>query len=175
MNNLGKAAVLVIAVLILIGGWVWFTNLDKRSENNNTEDLTPSPTSVSSEVTDPWLTFKYIRPVDWPPTVNTQSGPFTCTEAGSSGDRAGKTEKRVIESSEYCITEVKEGAAGSVYTQYAFARDAGNNTVKIATFSIQEVQCGNYSEPEMSECEKEQSAFNIDKVIGPSLGNLFNN
>lgn len=173
MGNLGKLAILVIGVLVLIGGLVWFANQNNNSQND-IENIVPSPTSSQVEASNPWTDFKYIRPVDWPPTVNTQSGPFTCNEVGTPEERAGKTERRSIDGREYCITEVVEGAAGSVYTQYAFSTRGGDNTLEIATFSIQEVQCGNYSEPEMTECEREQDAFNIDEVIAPTLRELFN-
>lgn len=59
-----------------------------------------------------------------------------------------------------------EGAAGSVYTLYAYAWPAAD-TVIILTFSLRSVQCGNYDEALRSECERERAAFSIDPIIDP--------
>src|SRR5690606_3694063 len=93
-----------------------------------------------------------------------EPGPFACTEAGEETARAGRTELTTVGDRTYCVTRVAEGAAGSVYTMYAYALPAGDDVV-ILTFSMRAPQCGNYDEPNRSECEREREAFSMDQII----------
>ena len=115
------------------------------------------------------LSTKYIMPSDWPPVLNVYNETFTCNQAGKETERAGETKLETIAGHEYCVTRVTEGAAGSSYTQYAYAR-AANDKTEILTFSLRFVQCGNYDEALMSECEVERAAFDI----GPTVDEIFN-
>lgn len=115
---------------------------------------------------------KYTGTVDWPPLIQILNEPFTCTEAGSEIGRAGKTEKRLVDNRFYCLTKITEGAAGSVYTQHAYAFPVnstgfsqGGGQTAIFTFSTRRVQCDNYDEPEKTECKNLQTAFDLDGVI----------
>jgi hypothetical protein len=110
----------------------------------------------------------YIHTVDWPPKVSLNPGPFTCTEAGSETSRAGETKSQTIHGRTYCVTKITEGAAGSTYTQYAYAfadPDIGGDQYPILTFSLRFVQCGNYDDPEKTACENERAAFDINSTI----------
>src|SRR5581483_1452699 len=82
----------------------------------------------------------YIEAVDWPPQVQVSDEPYRCTQAGSETERAGETEERVIHDHAYCRTAVVEGAAGSMYTMYAYAMPHGAQTV-IFTWSTRAPQC----------------------------------
>lgn len=106
----------------------------------------------------------YIQTVDWPPQVQVLNETYTCTEAGEETARAGKTERRMVDNREYCRTSVVEGAAGSIYTQYAYAFLKDNKTV-IFTFTTRATQCGNYDETERESCEGERETFDIDSVV----------
>ncbi|MEK7638756.1 MAG: hypothetical protein AAB388_01205 [Patescibacteria group bacterium] len=110
------------------------------------------------------LPTKYQRAIDWPPHAQVLSEPFACVEAGEDSVRAGRTERRLIGSREYCRTSVVEGAAGSIYTQYAYAFPHDDSTV-ILTFSTQVTQCGNYDGVERKTCEAERATFAIDVII----------
>ncbi len=112
----------------------------------------------------PSLTETYMRFVDWPPDLQYADEPFSCTEAGEPSARAGETSRKTIGGREYCVTRIVEGAAGTVYTQYAYAFPREDKTA-ILTFSIAASNCGNYPEPQMAECERERSAFSIDPTI----------
>jgi tryptophan-rich sensory protein len=103
----------------------------------------------------------YIHTVDWPPQVQVIHQPFSCTEGGSEIARAGKTEKLVVDGDEYCVTKETEGAAGSVYTMYAYAFPKNQKTI-ILTFALRRVQCANYDDPQKTACEKERLSFNTD-------------
>lgn len=107
---------------------------------------------------------QFIRPQDWPPVLNVYNEVLGCTEAGSTIDGAGKTQKIVVNGNEYCVTEKVEGAAGSTYTQYAFAKTKDNKT-EILTFTSKAVQCGNYDDPQKSACETERENFDIYKLV----------
>lgn len=106
----------------------------------------------------------YTEAMDWPPTVYVNEGPFTCTEAGEAQERAGKTELRNINGSLYCVTESTEGAAGSIYSQYAYAFERDGSVV-ILTFSTKTVQCGNYDEQQKQACEQERETFDLDILV----------
>ena len=110
------------------------------------------------------LTTEYIHTVDWPPRVAVVNMPFTCTEAGLETDRAGRTERRMVDNRVYCVTAESEGAAGSIYTNYAYATKK-NRTVYIFTFSVRSVQCANYDEPNKTSCEHERETFYLDGIV----------
>jgi len=107
---------------------------------------------------------KYLHPMDWPPMVQILNTPISCTEAGTETSRAGETSLDSINGRQYCVTKVTEGAAGSIYTQYAYAF-AKSGKVAILTFSLHFVQCQNYEDPQKTECITERNVFNIDQII----------
>lgn len=106
----------------------------------------------------------YMRAYDWPPQVAVTNERFECVTAGSEIERAGRTELRKVDNRSYCVTKVSEGAAGSVYTQYAYAVDKGPQ-VWIFTATVRATQCGNYDEPYKTECEGERETFDFDSVM----------
>lgn len=107
----------------------------------------------------------YIEAYDWPPQVQVTEGPFSCTEAGDEEGRAGRTEARMIKGRNFCVTEVIGAAAGSRYTQYAYAFEK-DGKVPILTFTVRAPECGNYAETsEMALCESERQAFNVDAMM----------
>ncbi len=107
---------------------------------------------------------QYLHTVDWPPKIQTSSGPFTCTTAGSEIMPNGKTSQQTINNHTYCVTKESEGAAGSIYTQYAYAFSKDGKTV-ILTLTVQAVQCGNYNDPDKSVCENERASFDLDSTV----------
>jgi hypothetical protein len=107
---------------------------------------------------------RYIHPVDWPTKLQVVDGPWQCTAAGCETARAVKTERQVLGGRSYCVTRESEGAAGSIYTMYAYAFEHGGR-VALLTFSLRAVQCGNYDEPRKSECETERAAFDVSPTI----------
>lgn len=106
----------------------------------------------------------YIHPIDWPPRVRVLDERFSCAQAGTETARAGKTEQRKINERDYCVTTLTEGAAGSVYTQYAYGFAKGKKTTML-TFTTRMPQCLNYDEPKRSECQSERTSFNLDALI----------
>ena len=109
--------------------------------------------------------YTYVRPTDWPPVVSIKDQAYNCLEGGNApSDRAGITQKKMINGQEYCVTEVGDGAAGSVYHQYTYAFPYQYRTANL-TFTFQFPQCMNYDEPKQSACKAEEEAFNIGPVI----------
>lgn len=106
---------------------------------------------------------KYTRAFDWPPSFSVIAEPYACGEAGRPEERAGETKKIAVNDREYCRTVVIEGAAGSRYSQYAYAFARGDQTA-VMTFTTQAPNCGNYDDPERTACEAEQSKFDMDKL-----------
>jgi len=141
-------------------------------ENNNFWiTATDNKTGITFQYPKTLLT-EYIHTVGWPPQVQVLNEPFTCTEAEWETARAGQTVKRMVDDRIYCVTKESEGAAGSVYTNYAYAfplystgsTQADRKTV-IITFILQAVQCANYDDPQKTACENERSSFDLDSTI----------
>lgn len=106
----------------------------------------------------------YIGVFDWPPVTRFVAEPYSCVEAGSTTERAGETRSQTINGREYCVTKIVEGAAGSMYTQYAYATPANNGTA-ILTFSTRASQCANYPEEEQGKCRTAQENFDPNPTI----------
>lgn len=129
-------------------GWKTYSDTEKNISFQYPEDLKTT----------------YIHPVDWPPRAQILSESIPCTEAGTEIERAGKTEKILVDTRPYCRTKISEGAAGSIYTQYAYAFEREKKTI-IFTFTMRAVQCANYDDPQKTACENEQGAFDIDGTL----------
>lgn len=112
----------------------------------------------------PVLPAEYITAVDWPPALALSGERFSCTEAGSEIERAGRTEMVAVGGRTYCRTTLLEGAAGSVYGQYAYAFPRGGGTA-ILTFTTRMTQCANYDEPARTACLDEREQFDLDALV----------
>ena len=110
------------------------------------------------------LPTKYIHAIDWPPRVQVVNEPYDCTETGRAIESGGQTQERTINNQSYCVTELVEGAAGSMYTQYTYAVGRAEQTI-ILSFSLKSVQCANYNDPEKTTCDQERASFNIDETV----------
>lgn len=161
-----------LVVMVLLGLLFWLiVSQPSRPEKTTMRVISPSalPTKVPDKT---WDKLNYIDTVDWPPVIKTEISKYSCTNSkDSSVARAGKTMERNIEGRTYCVTEVSEGAAGSIYIQYAYATKIGNE-VRTMTFSVRQVQCGNYPDPQLTECQHERSTFNVDDYIKTELAQL---
>lgn len=77
---------------------------------------------------------------------------------------------KTIGGEKYCFSETSEGAAGTIYKDYAYATVI-NNSLIMANFTIEFPQCGNYPEPSKSECEEEHGSFEPDKLADKLIKN----
>lgn len=168
-----KKVSFILIILILVGVIQFYVYEKNSIDGSFSEGVIPA--------TEGWLTktdlvgdltFKYpasfdttyIKNVDWPPSINVYEPPVNCNETGSEIARAGQTEKKQINGHTYCITKIAEGAAGSTYTQYAYAIEKGGK-VLIFTFTTKVPQCGNYPDSEKFNCEDELKTFSIDRIV----------
>jgi hypothetical protein len=107
----------------------------------------------------------YVVPVNWPPTLVTlKDTVFSCAASGEEISATGKTETVEIEGAQYCRTVQAEGAAGSVYRQYLYTFQRGEQLLSFA-FASRMPQCLNYDSPEKEVCIQEQGGFNPDSVV----------
>jgi SanA protein len=143
----------------------------KSIDTTNWKVYTDAKTKITFKYPEK-LDTKYITLVDWPPTVNLVEGKVACLEAGEEEMRAGKTEEIKVEGNVYCLTKVIEGAAGSTYTQYSYAKELSGGDTVILTFSSRAPQCANYDEPKQSECEAEQKSFDMNQEINDIFATL---
>jgi hypothetical protein len=168
MTTKNNILISVVILLAVAAGGFWLVQKGPKPEPPKVEEGDSSwLTTTSGGVTFKYpetLGAEYIGSPDWPPQVQVIAGPFECTNAGEENEPAGKTETKIINGHEYCVTSYSEGAAGSVYTLYAYAYQQGNQTLYF-TFSTQAPQCANFDEPRKSVCEEERQKFNIDLII----------
>jgi len=145
-----------------------------------TETSTPTPTS--GETAD-WKTFTsanesatfrypenlstaYIRPQEWPPKLLIiDNAGFSCQEGGLGiNGLPGMTIQKQINNIVYCIENVSEGTAGTVYTDYTYTFLKDSSLVKLS-FTLAYPQCENYDDPQKTECEQERQTFDLDTLI----------
>ena len=181
MDNNGRTMIilLVAAILIAAGAFLYFEfakqdievdsnsetpplNLDMNDDNDNEPEWRFSTTTEYS-IQYPDLNLEYVEMTDWPPQVEITQDEFACEEAGEPADRAGETKSVTVGGQEYCRTVVMEGAAGSTYTQYAYAFPEGDGTA-ILTFSTRVPECANYEESEADACEAEIDELDVDDL-----------
>ena len=194
-----KILFVVFAILLVVGIFMFLRSPVTTPQITTPTTPTPETNTPTEATSTPWETITsntgityqypktlpttYIHPVDWPPQVQVLNQPYSCTEGGSEIARAGVTTQRTINDRTYCVTKESEGAAGSIYTNYAYAfplystsstqadppspngSEWASRRIAIFTFSIRSVQCANYDNPKMSGCENERAIFNIDEII----------
>lgn len=166
--------VIVIAVFGVISFFVYKNNItpDNISLNNfaGWKTITDQKFGISFLYPEQ-LAAQYIHTVDWPPQIQVLNMPFACNEGGSEIMQAGQTLKQVINNHTYCVTKESEGAAGSIYTMYAYAFPVDlvnsiqeKNKTIIFTFSLRAVQCDNYDDPQKTACKNERTTFDINNI-----------
>jgi hypothetical protein len=109
------------------------------------------------------LGLNYIQTTDWPPYITVSSSAFSCTPSGSAESAAGLTSIEVINNREYCVNVQSQGAAGSVYSQYEYSFPTNGETLTL-NFTLRYPQCENYSDPQLTACSNEETAFNVDQL-----------
>ncbi len=163
-----------IIVALFLAGVLFLIFKAPSAPSNGVITPTPSPvgidTSTWKSATSGGVTFKYpelgttyVGTQDWPPAVQVIAGPFSCTDAGEPNAQSGQTKTKTINGHTYCVTVVSEGAAGSIYNQYAYAWQTGTKTLYF-TFTLRFPQCDNYDDPQKTACKSEEGAFSADTL-----------
>ncbi len=107
----------------------------------------------------------YVSAVEWPPQVLRTPGEVSCTE-GAMASHSGEvttSQLRTINNQQYCVSEARQGAAGTAYTFYQYATQKGNFVVSVS-FTLKIPQCLNYDEPMQKKCFREQATFAVDDL-----------
>lgn len=107
---------------------------------------------------------EYVLPVEWPPSIRVSTSTYICRTGASSTNPNALVSRKTINGKIYCLTTASEGAAGSVFTTYDYKVPVQGKTVEIS-FVTRSPQCGNFDEPQKSECENEKKIFSIDNLI----------
>jgi hypothetical protein len=157
--------ILGIVVLVILGLYLSYTKTtliqpqDDQSAVPQNDDQTGSPSL--SFAPPAALTTKYITAQEWPPSVSVTTDAYTCP---LQSEEFSTTTEKTINNQKYCVTLESEGAAGSTYKTYTYDTMLAGNNVK-TSFTLQYVQCGNYSGAEMAACKTEQASFDPDQVV----------
>jgi hypothetical protein len=149
-NHISFYSAAILGILVMVLGSIVLTQQNAVHENR----------FVFPET----LSTKYVSTVEWPPLVQVKKGTFVCEESGSDVVGVGRVEKRLVNGREYCVTTLREGAAGSTYSKYTYVFARGAEVVTMQ-FTLRAVTCENYDEPAQSECKVERAAFSVDAMI----------
>lgn len=171
-----KASTFILFILLVVISFVFIQKYRNPQKSSITPTLQPSPTVISQNPS--WQTFKddtqhvtfeypqdlstkYIHSQGWPPKIVVSSDTFSCKEGNST---SGTTISKTIGKTTYCITANSEGAAGTIYTDYAYSFSK-NNALVTFTFTLGYPQCANYEDPQKTQCENERQTFDLDALI----------
>ena len=108
---------------------------------------------------------------NYPPKFKITEGQIDYKITSSESGLLSETAKRRIDGQIYYIESTSEGAAGTIYTQYAYSTMKGGSLITVSCV-MRYPQCINYSEPHRTECTNECETFDLDKIIGYIVKNL---
>lgn len=164
-----KSTFIILAIAALAFAAFWGL---KVSEPADTHDAYEG----WSEATNGGITFKYPNPfhgtyisaAEWPPLVERVVNKYSCntTITGTDGP-VPHLEEKTINGTTYCVSTSSEGAAGSTYITYEYAREGIRGV-----FTFRFPQCLNYDEPEQGACKLEQQTFDIDTLADRILSSV---
>lgn len=98
---------------------------------------------------------------DWPPKITISNGTLSCSETPSADNPQEQIIKGMINNRDYCVGVSSEGAAGSIYKTYTYVTEKDSKLIT-ANFTVQYPQCVNYDNPQKTQCQNEQSIFDLD-------------
>ncbi|NUM25052.1 MAG: hypothetical protein HUU49_00335 [Candidatus Buchananbacteria bacterium] len=112
------------------------------------------------------LLAQYVFIVEWPPVVMTDASiqELNCQETAPEKSLSARIIRRQVDDRVYCVHAASEGAAGSVYTKYAYSTVWHERLVTVS-FVLRYPQCTNYDEPAQTECQNERESFDLDAVV----------
>lgn len=148
------AIVLIIIAVLAVGGIAYYAGKSPIPAPQNT----PATTTVSMTLPIPYISAQS----GWPPVIKNSEAAYSCV-TGSYGPI--QILEGPINGKKYCIKIIEDGAAGSIYHTYTYTTANGNSTTKETVFTLRYVQCGNYSEPQQTECKKAQLNFFLNAFV----------
>ncbi|MDD3301411.1 MAG: hypothetical protein PHR57_01390, partial [Patescibacteria group bacterium] len=93
-----------------------------------------------------------------------ENGEIECNETPLESSLPLRVNKKEINGQKYCVAASSEGAAGSVYTQYAYTTVIDGQVYSVI-FLARYVNCSNYPDQKWQECEAERTSFNLDNLV----------
>ena len=139
-------------------------------ENNNSEfnDNLWTATTNNQGITFQYpkeLLAKYVSVVEWPPIIKIESGTYSCkTTPQEVSSMSDITSERLVDDRIYCVNVKHEGAAGSVYSSYAYTTTKNGKLIKV-DFILHYPNCNNYDEEQNRACVSERETFDIDSTV----------
>jgi len=153
--------------IIILAGVIIYAATRKTTDNIIVTDIEPiktetvKPTIVKQAPTTSGVSTtlpKYISEQEnWPPVITANKNSYSCD---TGGPYSQQTTEKVIDGVTYCIKTENEGAAGTTYKTITYT-----TSEKTSTFTLRYVSCGNYGDPEKADCLRNQSAFDLDKIV----------
>ncbi len=143
-------------------GTIHIEEIKNLEEKNNIlpENFKADYISFSNYKINKYKTEMYPRLEFWP-----ENGEIECEEINGN---PLKIAKKKINGKKYCIANSSEGAAGSVYSQYAYGTVI-DDYIYTVIFLARYSNCGNYPEEEMAKCENERNSFNLDILVDEEI------
>lgn len=168
-NTLRNVIIAVVVIIVILLAWVFLggKNMPNFGQQNNQQQNTQSQNYSDNAVSFQYphtLGTTYIEPIDWPPKAQVVKEKFTCTTAGSETEQAGKTQPLTINGHNYCVTKFTQGAAGSLYSLYAYGFEKDGKTV-ILSFGLRFPQCDNYEGDKKAACKAEENSFDVNGMV----------
>ncbi len=172
----------MVGVIVVIGGILYFmvmgTGVSTPTDQTSSTDIPDEVAeSTIADDTKNWktapgdgLSFLYpaqfgtpfIAALTWPPLglILNATGPLPCTEGTAA---AGQMVKKVINNHTYCVAQVSEGTAGTVYTKYVYAFERDTQIVALV-LNLRFMQCANFTGEKKTRCDAERQSFNVDTM-----------
>ena len=107
----------------------------------------------------PEINKTYVWNQQWPPivTIDTKISDYSCDPNITKFSVGyGEQKEVIVNSNKYCYQRANDQTAGTAYQNYSYTIIKDNELLKF-TFVLGFPECGNYDNPQMTECKKEQS------------------
>lgn len=130
-------------------------------EENHTQFDTPA-LDTEYIVAGGWDVQIFDTDEDHPQEVEIVDGQIECR---------GTSSPEMINDRQYCLKETSEGATGETYTDYTYFTLKSDRLVSI-TFVVRYSQCGNYDDPQRTECQNEREEFDPDQLARQLMKNV---
>jgi hypothetical protein len=93
-----------------------------------------------------------------------ENGEIECDETNLESSLPLRISQKELNGHKYCMAAFSEGAAGSVYTEYAYSTVIDNNVYSVQ-FVARYPSCSNYPTEEKLQCERERESFDLDNLV----------
>jgi tryptophan-rich sensory protein len=111
------------------------------------------------------LIAQYISTQEWPPIIIVKPGVYSCSETPLEKSSLSEIiSQRLVDDRIYCVDVKHEGAAGSVYSSYAYTTLKDGQLVEVS-FTLRYPNCSNYDPEPSQACTNEREAFDLDATV----------